>query len=108
MYDEESRLVEDTLDLIAGKWRLSIVCNLSENGPTRFNELRKRLPGLSQRVLTTQLKRLEKEGLITREEFGEVPPRVEYSLTQAGHDLEKVIVSIYEWGEKYVQKKGVR
>ena len=96
MYDDEAVLVENTLALISGKWRMSIVCNLSEQGPTRFNELRKKLRGISQRVLTAQLKRLENEGLITRQDYKEVPPRVEYALTQSGHDLEKVIVSIYD------------
>lgn len=101
MYDKESLLVEKTLALISGKWRMSILCSLTENGATRFNDLKSRLPGISQRILTVQLRRLESEGLVHRETFGEVPPRVEYSVTESGRDLEAVIVSLYDWGTKH-------
>jgi DNA-binding HxlR family transcriptional regulator len=102
VYDKESLLVETTLARLSGKWRMSILCNLTENGTTRFNDLKKRLPGISQRMLTAQLKKLESEGLVSRQVFGEVPPRVEYAVTDAGRDLEAVIVAIYDWGAKYL------
>lgn len=106
MADEESLLIERVLALIASKWRISLVCTQTENGPIRFNDLKRKLPGISQHVLTSHLKTLESEDLVTRKSYGEVPPRVEYSITELGRELETIIVSVYDWGQKYVQRDG--
>lgn len=94
--------VEATLNRIAGKWKGLIVLRLL--GRTwRFNELRRSLPGCSQRMLTAQLRELETDGIVNRKLFPEVPPRVEYSLTNMGRDLEPTVRAMCEWGQVHVQ-----
>src|ERR1700761_1738795 len=93
--------VEATLDLIDGKWKAVILYHLL--GDTiRFNELGRRLSRITQRMLTRQLRELEAAGLIHREVYAEVPPRVEYSLTPLGRSLEPVIRSLWTWGNGYL------
>lgn len=92
--------VEATVDVIGGKWKSTLIFHLL-GGPRRFNELRRRLPGVTQRMLTLQLRELERDGLIHREVYREVPPKVEYSLTEFGQSLEPIIVQMREWGAKY-------
>lgn len=89
-----------TINLIGNKWKLLIIRDLL-SGKKRFGELRKSLNGISQRVLTENLRGLEKDGLIDRKVFAEVPPRVEYSLNKTGFSLAPVIDSMAEWGTKY-------
>ena len=94
--------VEATLDLIDGKWKAVILYHLL--GDTiRFNELRRRLSRITQRMLTRQLRELEAAGLIHREVYAEVPARVEYSLTALGRSLEPVIRSLWSWGNAYLE-----
>src|SRR4051794_16884929 len=94
--------VEATLDLIDGKWKAVILYHLL--GDTiRFNELGRRLSRITQRMLTRQLRELEAAGLIHREVYAEVPPRVEYSLTPLGRSLEPVIRSLWSWGNSYLE-----
>jgi DNA-binding HxlR family transcriptional regulator len=95
--------VEATLDLIDGKWKAVILYHLL--GDTiRFNELGRRLSRrITQRMLTRQLRELEAAGLIHREVYAEVPPRVEYSLTALGRSLEPVIRSLWTWGNTYLE-----
>lgn len=93
--------VEATLDVISGKWKGVILFRLVEQ-PRRFNELRRLLPNVSQRVLTTQLRDLEGDGLINRRIFAEVPPRVEYSLTPLGRTLEPLLREMKRWGEAHL------
>lgn len=94
--------VEATLDLIDGKWKAVILYHLL--GDTiRFNELGRRLSKISQRMLTRQLRELEAAGLIHREIYPEVPPRVEYSLTALGRSLEPVVRSLWSWGNAYLE-----
>lgn len=88
-------------NMIAGKWKLSILWQLIE-GTKRFNELQKILPEISQGILTQQLRELEKDGLINREIYREVPPKVEYSLTELGQSLIPVLHMICDWGTKYL------
>jgi Predicted transcriptional regulators len=89
---------------IGGKWKIAILWNLRE-GSHRFSELHRKLPGkISQAVLTSQLRELEKDGLIHREIFKEIPPRVEYSLTEVGTAFLPVIISMGEWSESYLLK----
>nr|WP_157244221.1 helix-turn-helix domain-containing protein [Paenibacillus elgii] len=92
--------VETTLDVIGGKWKGIILYQLLD-GTKRFNEFRRLNPGITQFMLTLQLRELERDGIIHREIYKEVPPRVEYSLTDFGRTLEPVIMSMKAWGESY-------
>lgn len=92
--------VATTVRLIGNKWKLLIIRNLL-TGPQRFTEIRKALPGISQKVLTDNLRALESDGLIEREAFAELPPRVVYSLSELGHSLRPIFDAMKEWGEDY-------
>ncbi|WP_458760613.1 winged helix-turn-helix transcriptional regulator [Afipia sp. TerB] len=92
--------VEVTLDLIDGKWKGVILYHL-QDGRLRFGELRKRLPGITQRMLTKQLRALEQDDLIIRKVYAEVPPRVEYELSETGLRLRPVIDALRAWGEDH-------
>ena len=94
--------VEAALNRIGGKWKGLIVLRLLQR-VWRFNELLRSLPGCTQRMLTNQLRELEQDGIVVRTAFPEVPPRVEYSLSEAGRDLEPMIRSMCEWGQRHVQ-----
>lgn len=99
--------VEATLDMIGGKWKGVILFRLME-GTKRFGELRKLLPKVTQRTLTQQLRELEGDGLVTRKIYAEVPPKVEYSLTELGRSLKPVLVTLKDWGAKNVVERGVK
>jgi len=90
--------VEAAVSLIDGKWKCVILFHLLR-GTARFNELRRRLPGVTQRMLTNQLRELEADGLITRTVYAQVPPKVEYSLSPLGHSLEPVLGALKAWGD---------
>ncbi len=90
--------VEATLGLIDGKWKGVILYHLRE-GTHRFGELRRKMPNVTQRMLTNQLRELEEDGLIDRKIYAQVPPRVDYSLTERGRSLEPVIVALKAWGD---------
>ena len=92
--------VEITMGLIGDKWKILIIRDLL-TGTKRFGELRKSLNGISQKVLTNNLRDMEKSNLIHREVFAEVPPRVEYSLTDTGWSLEPILNSMVLWGNNY-------
>ena len=92
--------MEAALDLIGGKWKAVILSRLLER-MHRFNELRKTHPTITQRMLTNQLRELERDGFVHREVYAEVPPRVEYSITDSGRTLEPVLIQLKLWGEKY-------
>ena len=92
--------VATTVNLIGNKWKLMIIRDLI-GGTRRFGELRKSLTGISQRVLTQNLRELEADGLLDRKVFAEVPPRVEYSLNKTGRSLKPVIDALADWGTKY-------
>ena len=87
--------IEDTLDLIAGKWKILIVWWL-QDGALRFGELRRRIPTVTQKMLTQQLRQMEAEGLVRREVFAQVPPKVIYSLTERGQSLRPVLRSLFD------------
>ena len=95
--------VATTVQLIGSKWKLLILRNLMQR-PWRFNELRRSIPGVSAKVLTDSLRSLEEDGIITRTAFAEVPPRVEYALSDLGETLRPVLLAIQAWGEAYKQK----
>jgi DNA-binding HxlR family transcriptional regulator len=92
--------VEAALDLIGGKWKGVILYHLLKDERLRFNEIKRRLPSISQRILTKQLRELERDGVLHREVFPEVPPRVEYSPTKLGTSLASVIKSLEAWGSR--------
>lgn len=92
--------VATTVQLIGSKWKLLILRNLMDR-PWRFNELKKSLEGVSQKVLTDSLRSLENDGIITRTVYPEVPPRVEYALSDIGESMRPILTSMKEWDENY-------
>ncbi len=92
--------VETTLTLIGDKWKVLILRDLMP-GTKRFGELKKSIGSVSQKVLTAQLRAMEESGLVHREVYAEVPPRVEYSLTELGQSLKPILDSMSAWGEGY-------
>ena len=92
--------VEITLSLMADKWKFLIIRDLL-TGTKRFGELQKSIGGVSQKVLTNNLRQMEKSGLINRKVYAEVPPKVEYSLTDLGKSLKPILDSMVNWGENY-------
>ena len=95
--------VETTLTLIGDKWKVLILRDLM-TGTKRFGELKKSVGNVSQKVLTVQLRNMEQSGLLTRKVYAEVPPRVEYSLTETGKSLEPILDAMRVWGEDYKKK----
>ena len=89
--------VATTVQLIGNKWKLLIIRNLL-NRPWRFNELKKDLDGISQKVLTDSLRSMEEDGIITRTVYPEVPPRVEYALSELGETMRPILASMEQWG----------
>ncbi|MBW3094390.1 helix-turn-helix transcriptional regulator [Bifidobacterium sp. 64T4] len=92
--------VETTLLMISDKWKVLILRDLL-NGTMRFSELRRSVGNISQKVLTANLRQMERDGLVHREVYPEVPPRVEYSLTETGRTLKPVIETMRDWGNWY-------
>ena len=92
--------VETTLTLIGDKWKVLILRDLL-TGTKRFGELKKSIGSVSQKVLTAQLRDMENNGLVNRHAYAEVPPRVEYSLTELGQSLKPILDSMWSWGEGY-------
>ena len=92
--------VETTLTLISDKWKVLILRDLM-NGTLRFGELKKSIGHVTQKVLTAQLRQMEASGLLTRKVYAEVPPRVEYTLTELGYSLKPVMDALWKWGENY-------
>lgn len=99
--------VETTLTLISDKWKVLILRDLL-TGTKRFAELKKSIGGVSQKVLTAQLRQMEDSGLLTRTVYPEVPPRVEYTLTELGLSLKPVLDAMQLWGERYKETAGGR
>lgn len=89
-----------TLSLISGKYKMVILYCLMEYGKVRFNEMKRYLKTVSDKTLSQKLKELEEDGLVLREEYPQIPPKVEYSLTQRGHSLMKVLDQMCVWGEE--------
>lgn len=97
--------VETTLMLIGDKWKVLILRDLM-GGTKRFGELKKSIGTVSQKVLTAQLRDMEEKGLLTRKVYAEVPPRVEYTLTETGYSLKPVLDAMWAWGADYKAKNG--
>ena len=96
--------VETTLMLISDKWKMLIVRDLI-GGTKRFGELKSSVGNVSQKVLTAQLRQTEESGLVDRKVYAEVPPRVEYTLTEAGYSLKPVLDAMWKWGEDYKENR---
>ena len=104
-FTNKQALSDDCLEvyasnIIGGQWTLAICCYLIK-GKHRFGELKKRLPNITERMLTLQLRKLEADKIVKRTVYAEVPPRVEYELTSIGHDLKVIIKELEKWGEKH-------
>ena len=95
--------VETTLTLISDKWKILILRDLL-TGTKRFGELKKSVTGISQKVLTANLRQMEANGLITRKVYAQVPPRVEYTLSELGESLQSVLIAMETWGTDYKLK----
>ncbi|NHN35398.1 winged helix-turn-helix transcriptional regulator [Paenibacillus agricola] len=93
---------ELTLSVIGGKWKLVILWHLGREGPQRYSELQRLLPKITHKMLSGQLKELMDDGIIHREVFPEVPPRVEYPMTNLGMTLLPLLEMMYEWGKKRI------
>ncbi|PWM75301.1 MAG: transcriptional regulator [Bacillota bacterium] len=93
--------VATTVQLIGNKWKMLIIRNLIYNGKQRFTDFSKTIPAISKKVLTDNLRALENDGLIEREVFAEVPPRVEYSLSEIGKSLRPIWDAMEIWGNEY-------
>lgn len=106
-YDETPGCaVEAALEVMGGKWKGVILYHLLE-GTLRFGELRRKIPGITQRMLTQQLRELEEDGIVHREVFAQVPPRVDYSLTEFGGTLAPVVGQLSAWGSTYLDSRGL-
>ena len=97
--------VETTLTLIGDKWKVLILRDLMP-GTKRFGELKKSIGTVSQKVLTAQLRAMEENGLVNRKVYAEVPPCVEYSLTEVGRSLKPILDAMWKWGEEYKAERG--
>ena len=97
--------VEDALGILVGKWKPIILLILLQQGTHRFGELKRRVPAITQKMLTNQLRELEEEDIITRKVYPQVPPKVEYSITEYGKSLEPILVAMHEWGTEHTLRK---
>ncbi|WP_211270652.1 winged helix-turn-helix transcriptional regulator [Paenisporosarcina indica] len=95
--------VVSALDTLLGKWKPIILQHLLAEGTLRFNELRKRMPHITQRMLTLHLRELEEQDLINRVVYPQVPPKVEYSLTEYGQTIEPLMEALHQWGKSHLQ-----
>lgn len=98
--------LELTMDLIGGKWKLIILWKLLGE-PKRFSELNRLIPGITQKMLTTQLRELEEKGLVLRVVYPEVPPKVTYELSEQGKTLEEILYNIFNWANNYAQNNNI-
>lgn len=91
-----------TLALLSSKWKILIIRELLLSKSQRYNSLKKKIAGISQKMLTQSLKEMERDGLVSRKVYPEIPPHVEYKLTKLGESLEPVIMSLNEWGKNFI------
>ena len=97
--------IDATLEVIKGKWKVLILCHLGVHEKLRTGELLRLMPSISQKVLTAQLRELEDDGIVQRKVYNEVPPRVEYSLTDRGLSLRNILLQMSDWGANLVDDK---
>jgi len=101
--DHSKCYVENTLTLIGEKWKVLIIRELMSE-KKRFGELNRAIEGISQKMLTQQLRQMEKDKLVKRKVYAEVPPKVEYSLTETGKSLQPILTAMHLWGKSYIEK----
>lgn len=92
-----------TVDIVGGKWKLPIICMLAGGLPTRYSTIKRKLTGVTNMMLAQSLKELEADGIVHREQYNEVPPRVEYMLTDKGKSILPILLKLAEWGESHMQ-----
>jgi len=97
--------IDAAMDVVSGKWKGLILWELAEHEVRRFAELRRGLPGVSEKMLTQHLREMEQDGLVHREVYAEVPPRVEYSLTEHGRSLNEALVPLGDWGRERIRRE---
>ncbi|GAB5352844.1 winged helix-turn-helix transcriptional regulator [Qipengyuania sp. 483] len=97
-------LVNETIARVADKWTFLLIEALEDRGAKRFSQLSREVPGISQKMLTQTLRQMEREGLVSRTVFAEVPPRVEYALTDLGHDLGEAFCGVWHWAERNIER----
>ncbi len=105
VFDENSCPVTATMKVLGGKWKPILINAIYLTAPARFGELKRSVKGITQSMLTQQLRELEDDGLISRKIYAEIPPRVEYTLTEFGLTLSPIMLSMAKWGEEYRIKK---
>lgn len=98
--------IDAALDVVSGKWKGLVLWELDEHGIRRFAQLRRALPGVSEKMLTQHLRQMEEDGLVDRTVYAEVPPRVEYSLTAAGASLNEALGPLGVWGRERLRRDG--
>src|SRR6478752_6921223 len=98
--------IDAALDVVSGKWKGLILWELEAHGTRRFGELRRGLVGVSEKMLTQHLREMEEDGLVHRKVYAEVPPRVEYSLTEHGRTLNQALGALGAWGEERIRREG--
>ncbi|WP_406453738.1 helix-turn-helix transcriptional regulator [Streptomyces sp. NBC_00876] len=98
--------IDAGLDVVSGKWKGLILWELDAHQVLRFSELRRGLPGVSEKMLTQHLREMEADGLVHRKVYAEVPPRVEYSLTEHGHTLNRALGPLGAWGIERIRREG--
>jgi DNA-binding HxlR family transcriptional regulator len=101
VFDENTCPVTATMKVLGGKWKPILINAIYFTSPARFGELKRSVVGITQSMLTSQLRELEDDGIITRKIYAEIPPRVEYTLTEFGLTLSPIIQSMAEWGKQY-------
>lgn len=99
--------IDAALDVVSGKWKGLVLWELHTHGTRRFAELRSALPGVSEKMLTQHLRQMEEDGLVHRKVYAEVPPKVEYSLTEAGTSLNEALRPLGEWGRERLHRDGL-
>jgi DNA-binding HxlR family transcriptional regulator len=99
--------LENAMEVIGGKWKIPILCSLHQDGVTRYNELKRKVRGITNTMLASSLKELEEAGLVNRKQFMEMPVRVEYSLTEACKDLLPILNQLAHWGIRITKQNDV-
>lgn len=97
--------VDDALGILVGKWKPIILLIFLQEGTKRFSDLKRSVPGITQKMLTKQLRELEEEDIITRNVYAQVPPKVEYTMSEYGKSLEPILVAMHEWGTAHTLHK---
>jgi DNA-binding HxlR family transcriptional regulator len=97
--------VESALSILVGKWKPIILLYLLRDGTQRFSELKRSIPGITQKMLTKQLRELEQEDIVKRVVYPQVPPKVDYSITEYGRTLQPILEAMHEWGVRHIQHK---